>query len=70
MDMFFEEVKNNCGFTALKWLMCDTSSQFYDTFALVNELFPMPFIFRWYVGKAWHQKKCNLLKSKVKFIAI
>ena len=50
--------------------MCDTSSQFYDTFALVNELFPMPFIFRWYVGKAWREKKCNLLKSEVKFIAI
>ena len=28
MEIFFKEVKSNCGFIAPKWFMSDTASQF------------------------------------------
>ena len=66
MEIFFKEVKNNCGFIAQRWFMSGTASQFYDAFALVNEVSPIQLICTWHVGKAWRDE----LRQKVLSIEI
>ena len=66
MEIFFKEFKNNCGFIAPKWFMSDTTSQFYDAFALVNEVFPIQLICTSHVDKAWREE----LRQKVSSIEI
>ena len=44
MEIFFKEVKSNCGFITPRRFMSDTASQFYDAFALVNEVSPIQLI--------------------------
>ena len=66
MGIFFKEVKNNCGFIAPRWFMSDTASQFYDAFALVNEVSPIQLICTWHVEKAWREE----LRQKVSSIEI
>ena len=65
VEIFFKEVKSNCGFIAPKWLMSDTASQFYDAFALANEVSPIHLICTWHVDKVWREE----LRQKVSFQA-
>ena len=53
MEIFFKEVKINCGLIAPRWFMSDTASKFYNAFALINEVSGIQLIYTWYVNKAW-----------------
>ena len=66
MDIFFKEVKSSCRFIALRWYMKDTGSQFYDAFALVNDVSPIKLLCTWHMDKAWHEE----LRQKVSSIKI
>ena len=46
--------------------MSDIASQFYDAFALVNEVSPIQLICTWHVEKAWREE----LRQKVSSIEI
>ena len=45
--------------------MSDTASQFYDAFALANEVSPIHLICTWHVDKVWREE----LRQKVSFQA-
>ena len=46
--------------------MKDTGSQFYDAFALVNDVSPIQLLCTWHTDKAWHEE----LRQKVSSIKI
>ena len=66
MEIFFKEVKSSCRFIARRWCMKDTGSQFYDAFALVNDVSPIQLLCTWHMDKAWHEE----LRQKVSSIKI
>ena len=66
MEIFFKEVQGHSGFIVPRWFMGDTASQFYDAFALVNEVSPIHIICTWHVDKASREE----LRQKVSSIGI